>query len=144
MKFNFRLEKVLNFIRIRETLKKMEVATETQKLRFIQGQHDSLIQSMRNTLSMQTEKLSVGTEWLSYQTQKIAWDSKESVRLEKLMREQEELLENKKYELNRIILRRKGIESVKEKRYAEYKFEQNRKAQKTLDENFQLLKGRKN
>lgn len=39
-------------------------------------------------------------------------------------------------------MRRKGLESLKEKRFMDFKLDERRKSQKRLDQNYQLLKGK--
>lgn len=75
-------------------------------------------------------------------SQKIERDSKETLKIERMIRKEKEDLENKRYELGVISMRRKGLESLKEKRLNEFKLDERRKLQKRLDQNYQLLKGK--
>lgn len=142
MKFRFRLEQMLSFVRIRETMKKLEVSAIAQKVNVLEFKKDSLRRNVNELLDKQKEKLQFGTEWLSFLSQKIEQDTRETLKLERILRKEKEDLENKRYELGVISMRRKGLESLKEKRFADYKLDERRKAQKRLDQNYQLLKGR--
>ncbi len=142
MKFRFRLERLLSFIRIKETMKKLEVSALVQKVNILEFRKDQLAQNVKKLLQNQNERLQSGTEWLSFLSQKIEQDSKETLRVERVIRKEKEDLENKRYELGRISMRRKGVESLKEKRFADFKLDEGRKSQKRLDQSYQLLKGK--
>jgi flagellar biosynthesis chaperone FliJ len=142
MKFRFKLERMLSFVRIKETMKKLEVSALVQKVTALELRKDRLRTNVNELLEKQKEKLSFGTEWLQFLNQKIELDSKESLKLERMIRKEKEDLENRRYELGVISMRRKGLESLKEKRMFEFKMVERRKAQKRLDQNYQLLKGK--
>ena len=142
MKFRFRLEQMLSFVRIKETMKKLEVSSVTQKVNALEARKVQLLQSVNELLEKQKERLQFGTEWLSFLAQKVEQDTRETQKIERMLRKEKEDLENKRYELGVISMRRKGLESLKEKRFSEFKLEERRKAQKRLDQNYQLLKGR--
>ncbi|NBX69362.1 MAG: hypothetical protein EBR01_10420 [Proteobacteria bacterium] len=142
MKFRFRLEQMLSFVRIKETMKKLEVSAVAQKVIVLESRKDQLRQNVNELLKKQKERLQFGTEWLSFLAQKVEQDTKETQKIERMLRKEKEDLENKRYELGVISMRRKGLESLKEKRLSDFKLEERRKAQKRLDQNYQLLKGR--
>ncbi len=142
MKFRFRLEQMLSFVRIKETMKKLEVSAVAQKVIVLESRKDQLRQNVNELLKQQLERLKFGTEWLSFLAQKVEQDTKETQKIERMLRKEKEDLENKRYELGVISMRRKGLESLKEKRLSDFKLEERRKAQKRLDQNYQLLKGR--
>lgn len=142
MKFRFRLEQMLSFVRIKETMKKLEVSAVAQKVVALESKKDYLRQNVNALLDKQKERLQFGTEWLSFLAQKIEQDTKETLKLERMIRKEKEDLDNKRYELGVISMRRKGLESLKEKRFSDFKLDERRKAQKRLDQNYQLLKGR--
>ena len=142
MKFRFKLERMLSFVKIRETMKKLEVSALIQKVSLLEKRKDSLREGINQLLEKQKERLQYGTEWLAFLSQKIEQDNKETLKLERLIRKEKEDLENKRYELGVISMRRKGLESLKEKRFADFKIDERRKSQKRLDQNYELLKGR--
>lgn len=142
MRFRFRLERMLSFIRIKETMKKLEVSTLTQKVVALESQKDSLRKNINELLEKQKERLQFGTEWLEFLSRKIEQDTRETIRLERVIRNEKEELDNKRYELGVIAMRRKGLESLKEKRFSDFKLEDRRRSQKRLDQNYQLLKGK--
>lgn len=142
MKFRFKLERMLSFVKIRETMKKLEVSTLIQKVCLLEKRKDSLREGINQLLEKQKERLQYGTEWLAFLSQKIEQDNKETLKLERLIRKEKEDLENKRYELGVISMRRKGLESLKEKRFSDFKIDERRKSQKRLDQNYELLKGR--
>lgn len=142
MRFRFRLERMLSFIRIKETMKKLEVSTLTQKVVALELQKESLRKNINELFEKQKERLQFGTEWLDFLSRKIEQDTRESLRLERVIRTEKEELDNKRYELGVISMRRKGLESLKEKRFADFRLEDRRRSQKRLDQNYQLLKGK--
>lgn len=142
MKFRFRLERMLSFVRIKETMKKLEVSALTQKINVLELKKDGLRTNVNLLLNKQKERLQFGTEWLSFLSQKIEQDTRETLRIERMIRKEKEDLENKRYELGAIAMRRKGLESLKEKRFMDFKLDERRKSQKRLDQNYQLLKGK--
>ncbi len=142
MRFRFQLERMLSFVRVRETMKKLEISTLVQKLNVLEDRRNSLRNNVNELLGKQREKLESGTEWLGFLSQKIERDSKETLKIERMIRKEKEDLENKRYELGVISMRRKGLESLKEKRLNEFKLDERRKLQKRLDQNYQLLKGK--
>ncbi|MBM4317101.1 MAG: hypothetical protein FJ116_06440 [Deltaproteobacteria bacterium] len=142
MKFRFKLERMLSFVRIKETMKKLEVSALIQKVNVLEQRQILLRSNVNDLLEKQKEKISFGTEWLQFLNQKIECDSKESLKLERMIRKEKEDLENRRYELGVISMRRKGLESLKDKRMYEFKLNDRRKAQKQLDQNYQLLKGK--
>ncbi len=142
MKFRFRLEKMLSFVRIKETMKKLEISVIAQKVNALEFKKDNLRRNINELLDKQKERLQYGTEWLTFLSQKIEQDTQETLKVERVIRKEKESLENKRYELGVVSMRRKGLESLKEKRLSDFKLDEQRKFQKRLDQNYQLLKGR--
>ncbi len=140
MRFQFRLEKVLHFVRLKETMKKMEVAAVAQRVNFLQKRIGELGDSIRSILLEQQLKLSQGFDWIHYQSEKISLDAKETAKLEKMLVEENLLLEKRRRELNRIILRKKALESLKQRKLSEFKVHESRRNQKELDEIYQLTR----
>jgi hypothetical protein len=138
MKFTFRLERMLHFLRMKETMKKMELASVTQRIVFLGKRKTQVDEILRQLLSRNSEH--TNTDWSYYETNKISLDAKESIRLGLLIQEETAHLEKKKRELSRLMMRKKGLEALKEKRAAEFKLVEARREQKKLDETFQLTK----
>jgi flagellar export protein FliJ len=143
MRFQFRLEKMLNFIRIKETVKKMEVAVIVQKMGFLSGQKENLDNNIRALLEKSQSSLSVGMDWIYYQNSKIEFDLKETRKIEALLAAERKELVERKSELSRITMRKKALESLKEKRLKEFRLQQGRRVQKQLDDVYQLTVGRR-
>ena len=141
MTFRFRLEKVLHFVKLRETVKKMEVAAITQRLRFMKQRQEVLQENIRTMLSRQSE--TPNGEWQYFQTNKVAVDVKELGQLEVAVRKEEVALERRRNDLNRLFQRRKALESLKEKKEKEFRMEQTHKQQNQLDEIYQMNRSRR-
>ena len=109
MRFRFQLERMLSFVRVRETMKKLEISTLVQKLNVLEDRRNSLRNNVNELLGKQREKLESGTEWLGFLSQKIERDSKETLKIERMIRKEKEDLENKRYELGVISMRRKDL-----------------------------------
>ena len=129
MTFRFRLEKVLHFVRLKETVKKMELASLAGRMAFLRRRIEDMQQGMRELLARPHE-----SQWALYQTEKIAFDAREIRRLEGVLRNEELAMEKKKRELTRLLFRKKALESLREKRYREFRMEENRRQQRRLDD----------
>lgn len=133
MTFRFRLEKVLHFVRLKETVKKMELASIAGRIRFLTDRIAEMRGVLRDLLSRPHD-----SAFAVFQTQKIAADAREVSRLESVLRNEETALEKKRRELNRILMRKKGLESLREKRHQEFRMEKNRREQRKLDDLHQI------
>lgn len=136
--FNFKLERALHFLRLKETLKKMEVAAQIGKIRFLEVRKIKLQENIHSIFSRREKK--VDLDWAPYDADKVTLDKSDLDRLELQLTEQKSILDQKKEELGRALMRRKGLEKLREKRQAEYKKDEQKKAQTRLDETFQLSK----
>ena len=141
MNFQFRLAKVLHFIKLKETVKKMEVASIIQRINFLNKRVEGLQAGMRDLLSKHHEQLS--SEWTFYHTSKIGLDAKEVSKIEALLVNENAGLEKKKGELGRLLMRKKSLENLKEKRLQEFKMQESRKQQRSLDDLYQVSQTRK-
>lgn len=140
MRFEFRLEKILNLVRLKETVKKMEVASVLQKIRYLEKRKNTIQEGIRELLEKSVTGLN--TQWLFFQNTKIEMDVKEQKKIDKLLVEENQTLHERQKELEAILLRRKSLEALKEKRLKEHKLTEGRRIQKQLDEIYQLTKGR--
>lgn len=138
MQFRYNLEKLLSLVRVRETMKQMEVASIVQRIQFLKNRSISIQNGMRKTLEM--TRGGESPEWFAFYTSKLEMDVKESHRIDSLIIDEQQLLLKKQEELREIIMKRKSLESLREKRYRDFKTEQNRKIQKQLDEIYQLTR----
>ncbi len=136
MAFKFKLEKVLHHVRIRETMKRMEVSSLVQRVAFLERRKDELARGVREVLE-QSHRV-ITPAWAVFQNNKISLDAAEVSRLEKLLIEEQRMLEKRKGELNRILMRKRGLDTLRDKRLAEHRTEESRHEQKQADENHQL------
>jgi flagellar biosynthesis chaperone FliJ len=79
-----------------------------------------------------------------YHTTKIALDAKEATETEKRIVEETKHLAKRKEELKRIMMRKKGLEALREKKDHEYRTEEARRTQKSLDDLYSLRRERRN
>ena len=139
MRFQFRLEKGLHFLRIRETTKKMEIVSVQKRIQLLESKHTRLESTMREMLTQQTTHWSAAMTF--YHTRKIALDAKELREVEERIMAERAHLQKKKDELNQLMLRRKGLESLKEKKQAEFRVLENRRQQHRLEDIHSARKG---
>lgn len=136
MAFHFRLEKILHFVRLKETVKKMEVAAAIQRVQFMTDRLEQLSIDIRSMLARFHS--SEAQAWSQYHSAKIAHDAREVKKAEKILFGEKENLARKKRDLERIFKKKKSLESLKEKRLEEYRLEESRKQQKRLDDIYQM------
>jgi len=139
MKFNFRLEKILHFVRIKESAKRMELATVQQRIGFLKRRRTELELNIQQLLHMHA---GVKCDWVVYQTNKITLDTREVERFGKLIAEEQILLDKKKSELSRLLMRKKALETLREKQWSEHRVREARREQTRIDEAFRLAKGK--
>lgn len=140
MRFEFKLEKILNLVRLKETVKKMEVASVIQKLNFLENRKTALQNGIRELLEKSVTNMN--THWIFFQNSKIEMDVKEQKKIDGLILDEQDELRVRQKELEEIMLKRKSLEAIREKRLREHKTIQGRRIQKQLDEIYQLNKGR--
>lgn len=116
----------------------MEVATQIGKIKFLENRKIKLQENIHLIFSRQEEK--VDLDWAPYDTDKVILDRSELERLESQLTEQKSILDQKKEELGRALMRRKGLEKLREKKQAEYKKDDHKKTQTRLDEAYRLSK----
>ena len=136
MKFDFRLEKVLHFVRLKETVKKMELASIAQRVSFLEKRTEEIRAGLRVMLEKHHTQLSA--EWVQYHTSKIAFDAHEVGRLEAILQKETAALEKKKVELSRLLYRKKALEALREKRLREFNTHESRRQQRVLDDVYQM------
>lgn len=140
MKFSFRLDKMLRFIELEEITKKTEISALLKKLTDIKLQLIDRQKTIQEVLLSSQDRLIEGNHWVPYQIDKVAADSKKINDLTAELSEIETRVVEKKAELGRVIMRRRALSKLKEKRYSEFRVQQSRIEQKHLDELFRLVK----
>ena len=120
-------------------MKRMEVASVVQRIQFLNNRKVSIEQNMRKTLELVQGGASM--EWTVFYGSKMELDVKESHRLENLVKDEELLLKDRQKELAEIMLKKKSLESLRDKRWKDHRNIQSRKLQKELDEIYQLSSG---
>ncbi len=140
MRFRFRLERVLDFLRLNETVKKMEVATLIQKIEGLEKKKTYRQETMRSMLCESRQHWNESVNWIPYQTAKVEADARDIANIEKEMVRLQIELEDKKYELGKLAMKRKAMENLREKRKFNFRVEQTRREQKTNDELYRLVK----
>ncbi len=136
MKFQFRLEKLLRFARMRETMKRMEIASCLSRIRFIKNRLETIESELRELVSKSTGEWAMG--WAYFQSQKVKLHADERVKLLALNVKEEAELTKRKRELERLLYRKKALESLREKQLKEFKALKNRKEQSEMEELFRL------
>ncbi len=142
MRFKFRLEKVLHFARLKETVKKMEVASLQNEILTLEKRKETLDQELRTLLGNSGKSLVSSLAWAPYETSRVQVNLGNRQELETAISTKTEALEFGKLELSRAALKRKALENLREKRKSEFRTEEGRRDQKKLDEYFRLSKQR--
>lgn len=138
MRFRFRLQKVLEFTEMRERAKKNEISSCVRRIQFLDDRKQKLQDNIRGLLDRDARELR--PEWVPYSEAKIATDAAEIKLIEKEIIVEHEKLAQKKEELGHIMARKKGLDSLKEKRWRDFRISEDRLLQKRLDEQHRLLK----
>ena len=138
MKFKFRLEKVLSFLKLQETMLKMEVATLARRATELRARMVTLEEDTRRILEETPLRLAENPAWAPYQTSQVALNTKRVRELQVKYDQVRNDWEIKKLELGRHAMRRKALENLRANKLSEFKIEETRKDQKKMDELFQL------
>lgn len=140
MKFRFRLERMLQFVELREATKRTEIATLRQAIHSGEQRKIGLEGSIRKMLVDSRARLAINASWVPYEVQKIDADSKEILKIERELVKHHETLLIKQEELSRLSMRKKALESLKDKRKLDFSLNQSRREQKLLDESYRTVK----
>lgn len=140
MKFKFRLERVLDFYRLRETLMKMELARAVSAWQGLKAQKEQSERQLEFLLAESPKRLAMGGEWAPYGVGQIELTVTAIKRLEREIAKAAEAVEVKKFELARLSMRREALEKLREKRRTEFRLLESRKEQKFVDEIYQRSK----
>lgn len=142
MRFRFRMERMLNFLELKETTKKMETATLIQKKTKLESMREERQATIRDVLGSYRNQITSGSEWVPYQVAKVQADSEDLYKIELAIKFAIIEIDKRKQELARIAMRRKGLSNLKEKRHQEFKLDQSRLDQKRTDELYRLVKNK--
>lgn len=138
MRFRFRLERILHLIQLQEMLKKMEVAAWIQKIEASEKERKAMAYELRDVLYRQQSEMEHGARATAFHIEKGMWNIECIKKWESEIEELKNILQGKKLELLRIALRRRALESLRQKRWIEHRLAERRREQKALDEGFRL------
>ena len=117
-------------------MKKIEMAQCQSRIDFIKARIVQIEGEMRDVLEGTSE------EWKQapFSDKKVEFDVLRIGKAKQLLEEQIRELNNHKRELEIVLMRRKGLESLKDKQLSDYKVDENRREQKRLDETYSLIR----
>ncbi len=138
MKFRFPLQKALDWTEVEESSVRIEISRLMKDAERLTARCRELEANIQALLGAHGKTLSL--EWAPYVSAKIPSDAKEIQDVGGRLKVKEAEIGVKKTELNRLLLKRKGLESLKDKRRKDYRMLEGRKDQKRLDDNYQILK----
>ena len=127
MTYHFRLEKMLHFIRLKETMKKMEIVSIQKRITFLEDRRRLIAGIDAADPLPPTDVL------FSLDQGGFGREGREADR-GNVWRRRESIWRKKKAELSRLMMRKKGLESLKEKKRQEFQVESNRRAQRRMDD----------
>jgi hypothetical protein len=138
VKFRFSLQKALEWTESEESALKLEIARllkQAEGFRSRLGDLDSNLSALLGNVER-----TLALEWAPYVAAKIPLDARERREVETRLQAKQAEIGMKKAELNRCLLKRKGLESLRGKRLKDFRMGEARRDQKRLDDNYQLLK----
>ena len=132
MKFRFKLQRALDFAHMRERRKQNQLHASEQRERIL-GHY---LLETREKLRAMLGRLSGDptSPMATFLARSIESNNADVHRLEISVDEEKNAQVRLKQELIRLVMRRKALETLKEKKYADHRFEQRVREQKTLDE----------
>lgn len=138
MKFRFRLEKMLHFERLKEVIKKGEVAKAMEAVRDIEQQQIQSEASLRTVIGLASGRLEESGDWVAYQVEKVRHDLAKLENLAQTLRVKQEDLDTVRYELSRLLMKNKALSDLREKKRHDFVQNDARREQKNNDEIFRL------
>ena len=141
--FKFRLQKILDHFEGEELAKKVEVAKALGVIQKTQSEIQALEAENLSLLAEQKEKAANGFSWLQMILQRIDWNLGSIDTLKAREEEERIVLLKKQRELSHVSVRRKALQSLREKRETAFRLKNSQRAQKQLDEVYQILKREK-
>jgi hypothetical protein len=138
MKFRFPLQKALDWTEVEESAMRLEIARLLKEAEALAARRRELEANLEALLGPDDRRLSL--EWAPYVAGKVPSDAGEIRNVDKQAKAKQSEIGIKKAELNRLLLKRKGLESLKGKRLRDFRMSEGRRDQKRLDDNYQILK----
>lgn len=133
MKFTFRLQKILRLLEIEETGKKLEIHQMQQKISKKRAHQIHLRESILELLSRQAAPL-YDRSWDAYRIQQIEVSREDILSLEEQIEQDNLELTDLKYQLNKVMQRRRALENLRNKRQSEFRQLERRQEQKGMEE----------
>lgn len=121
----------------------METAALIQQIQELSQKKVERGNTIRTLLEHSRVHMQLGTQWVPYQTAKLQADCKEIEQLEEQIVLAKNELAGKQEDLARLAMRRKALDTLKDKRRVEHRVLEDRKEQKKLDELYRLNSKRK-
>lgn len=132
MKFRFRLQRVLDFAQIRERRKQNQLNASKQREEilgfYIEKNRSQIQESLKRIAKEPSGALT------AVLVQNVEFCNGDVTRLTKSLVDEKESQERIQKELVKLVMRRKSLEALKDKRYADFRVEQRHHEQKVLDE----------
>ena len=144
MKFHFRLKRVLKFVELKEREKKMEVAAALRELEEVKTQIKRVEQDTSDLLAQSNTLDAHDIICLKFRDEKIHLNRKKIFDFKKIETEKTKAFEDKKQEMSRLSMRKKALETHREKKRQEFSVEESRRNQTRLDEAYRMSKIGKN
>ena len=127
---------MLHFVALRESMKKMEIAAIRQSIQVKEQAKATMEKAISHLLTASKARMAVDVAWMPYEAQKISTNSKEISRVEAMIRQEHEHLVMRQEELTKLSLKKRALESLRDKRKQEFTLAQSRKEQKILDASY--------
>lgn len=144
MVFRFRLQRMLGFISLREKSKKLEVAALLRAIRSAEARHAYLQSVIESLLKESKTRMQESLAWVTYENAKVVSTVQELGGLERELVKSRDELALKQEALNRLVMRRRALESLKQAKHSEWKLVANRNEQKKIDDIFVMNRGKRN
>jgi flagellar biosynthesis chaperone FliJ len=132
MRFRFRLQKALDFAHMRERRKQNQINSSQQREKILIHYLEQSRSQVRNSLKRLSADPVSPIVTILYQAIEVA--NEDGKRLEGTLAEERAAQVKLKGELIRLVMRRKALEALKDKRYADHRLAERRHEQKILDE----------
>jgi flagellar export protein FliJ len=132
MKFRFRLQRALDFAHMRERKKQNQLNASLQREKILFHYLDETRNKLRESLTRMNQL--AGTPLAAVLAQAVETGNEDARRLEQTIQEEKQAQAKLKQDVLKLVMRRKALETLKEKRHADFRIEQRVHDQKLLDE----------
>jgi flagellar export protein FliJ len=132
MRFRFRLQKALDFAHMRERRKQNQINASQQREKILIYYLDQARSQVRSSLQRLSADPVSPIVTVLYQAIEVA--NEDGKRLEGTLAEERAAQVKLRGELIRLVMRRKALEALKEKRHADHRLAERRHEQKIIDE----------